>query len=150
MRFDDLTAVKVSMLVCWVVTPCGIGRWVPTFRKNKLSPSSRLNMEAVCASETLVSTYKSTWRHNPGDEQGRPVNQEKFEQTTSRMQVWRVSVTSTCWVNKILNLLFLHNVSLRIISILFIQLINFQSGRSPTRSIFVSGMNIKANGIKKM
>jgi hypothetical protein len=27
--------------------------------------ASALKMEAVCSSETLVPTYKSTWHHNP-------------------------------------------------------------------------------------
>jgi hypothetical protein len=27
-------------------------------------------MEAVCSSETLISTYKSTWRYNPDDQHG--------------------------------------------------------------------------------
>jgi hypothetical protein len=32
------------------------------------APSSGLNTETVCSSETLVSTYKSTRRHNPEDQ----------------------------------------------------------------------------------
>jgi hypothetical protein len=40
-------------------------RWVPTFRRNTMPQSSALKMEAVCSSETLVPTYKSTRRHNP-------------------------------------------------------------------------------------
>jgi hypothetical protein len=43
---------KMSMVVFWVVTPCG------------------LTMEAVCSSETLVPTYKSTRHHNPQDHHG--------------------------------------------------------------------------------
>jgi hypothetical protein len=127
MRYEVLTAVKMSMLVLWVLTPC---RVVPAFQRNTLcvrfevltavrmtmlffrvvttcrvvgtyrlhlqaedgdsmflrnvgmylriytelqprrktfsqSPSSALKMEIVCFSETLVSTYKSTWYHNP-------------------------------------------------------------------------------------
>jgi hypothetical protein len=47
MRFEVLTAVKTSMFFFWVVTPCGlVGRY-----------QSSPKMEAVCASETLVSTY---------------------------------------------------------------------------------------------
>jgi hypothetical protein len=49
-RFEVLTAVKMSMLVFWVVTPCGL---------------VALKMEAVCSRETLVSTYKSTRRYDP-------------------------------------------------------------------------------------
>jgi hypothetical protein len=49
-------AVKMLMLVFWVVTLCGlVGR------------ASALKMETVCFSETLVSTYKSTWHYNPED-----------------------------------------------------------------------------------
>jgi hypothetical protein len=40
------------MLVFWVVTLCGL----------------QLKMEAVCSSETLVSTFKSTWHYNPEDQ----------------------------------------------------------------------------------
>jgi hypothetical protein len=42
-------------------------RRVPPFRSNVLSPSLALRMEAVCSLETLVPTYKSTWRHNSDD-----------------------------------------------------------------------------------
>jgi hypothetical protein len=31
-------------------------------------PSSALKMEAVCSSETMISTYKSTRRHNPEEQ----------------------------------------------------------------------------------
>jgi hypothetical protein len=33
--------------------------------------TSELKMEAVCSTETLVTTYKSTRRHNPEDCHGR-------------------------------------------------------------------------------
>jgi hypothetical protein len=52
-RFEDLTAVKMTMLHLWVVRP-----------------SSALKMKTVCFSEKFVSTYESTQRHNP-DEQHR-------------------------------------------------------------------------------
>jgi hypothetical protein len=42
-------------------TPGG-GGWV-----KGLKVTSTLNMEAICSSETLVTTYKPTWRHNPED-----------------------------------------------------------------------------------
>lgn len=48
-------------LGCDVAWAC---RWVPTFRRNVLS-QALLTVEAVCSPETLVSTYKSTPRHNP-------------------------------------------------------------------------------------
>jgi hypothetical protein len=42
-RFDVLTAGKMSVLVFWVVTPCGlVGRYL---RRNILPPSSSLEME---------------------------------------------------------------------------------------------------------
>jgi hypothetical protein len=34
MRFEVLTAVKMLIVVFWVVTPCGFCRWLPTFRRN--------------------------------------------------------------------------------------------------------------------
>jgi hypothetical protein len=37
-----------------------VGRYVPALQRNILPPSSGLNFEALCFSETLVSTYKST------------------------------------------------------------------------------------------
>jgi hypothetical protein len=51
-RFEVLTAVKISMSVFLVVTAC----------------TSALNMEVVCSSETLVSTYRSTRRYNSEDQ----------------------------------------------------------------------------------
>jgi hypothetical protein len=53
MRLSILTAVKMSMLAFWVVTPCGlVGRY-------------QMKMETVCSSDILVSTYNSTRGHNP-------------------------------------------------------------------------------------
>jgi hypothetical protein len=43
-------------------------RWIPPFRRVILHPSSTHKMEAVCFSETLVSTYESTWHHNPEEQ----------------------------------------------------------------------------------
>jgi hypothetical protein len=64
MRFGVITAVKMSLMVFWAVTPCGI---VDRYRRfggtyclqlqGKTYKTSRLKMEAVCSSETLVSTY---------------------------------------------------------------------------------------------
>jgi hypothetical protein len=59
MSFEVLTTVKMSVFVFRVVTACGL-KYIPMFRKNMMQPSSRLKMETVYASETLVSTYKST------------------------------------------------------------------------------------------
>jgi hypothetical protein len=70
MRSVVLTAVKMSMLVFWVVTPCGLVGRYQRFRgtyclllQGFLSPSSAPKMEALCFSETLVSTFKSTRRY---------------------------------------------------------------------------------------
>jgi hypothetical protein len=65
MRLAGLTLVKVSILVFWIVTPCGlvvVKR--PRFLTNVLSVSLTLKMETLCSSESLVSTYKSTWFYN--------------------------------------------------------------------------------------
>jgi hypothetical protein len=40
-----------------------------TFRGNILSPSSALKMETMCSSETLISTYVTTRRQNPKQDQ---------------------------------------------------------------------------------
>jgi hypothetical protein len=62
-RFEVLTAVKMSMLVFWVITPCELEG--PTFRRNILPPSSGLKM--------LVSTYNSI-RHYYSEDQYRKSN----------------------------------------------------------------------------
>jgi hypothetical protein len=49
-RFEVLTAVKMMILLFWVVTPCRL---------------VGLKMETVCFSETLASTDESTRRQNP-------------------------------------------------------------------------------------
>jgi hypothetical protein len=54
-RFEVLTAVKMMMF--WVVAPC---RLVGRYHR-----FGGMKMETVCFSETLVSTYESTRRHNP-------------------------------------------------------------------------------------
>jgi hypothetical protein len=65
-RFEVLTAVKMSMLVFWVVTPCGLVRRYQRFGETYCL--QLLYMETVCFSETLVSAYKSTWSYNPEDQ----------------------------------------------------------------------------------
>jgi hypothetical protein len=75
MRFEVLTA-KISMLVFWVVTPCGLvgeyesfgGTYCLHLQGWHLDPE----MEAVCSSETLVPTFKSTRLYNPEDHRGHP------------------------------------------------------------------------------
>jgi hypothetical protein len=98
--------VHVDLLRCDAMRIC---RWVPTFRKSILPPSWRLNMEAVCSFEMLLSAYKTTRCHNPYQHEW-PAGHEKSEPTTSRLQVWRVSVTSVCWMDKTLNLICLWNI----------------------------------------
>jgi hypothetical protein len=52
------------MLVFWAAIPCGlVGRY------QQFGQTSALNMETVCFSELLVSTYKSTWHYNPEEKQ---------------------------------------------------------------------------------
>jgi hypothetical protein len=74
-RFQGLTAVKISALFSRVVKSCGlVNTQVPAFRRkappssSELSASSSLKKEAVCFSETLVSTYETTRRHNPEEQ----------------------------------------------------------------------------------
>jgi hypothetical protein len=55
--FEVLTAVKMTMLLFWVVTPCRLEGMYKRFRG--------LKMEKVSVSETLVSTYEPTLRHSP-------------------------------------------------------------------------------------
>jgi hypothetical protein len=65
MRFEVLTAVNMSILVFWVVTPCGLSGRYQSFG-GKILP---LEMETVGSSETLVSNGKYTWRYNLEDQQ---------------------------------------------------------------------------------
>jgi hypothetical protein len=58
--------IAVSLLSCSTVL---IRMWIPAFRTYILLPTSGPKMEAVCSSETLVSTYKSTRYYNPEDQQ---------------------------------------------------------------------------------
>jgi hypothetical protein len=47
MRFEDLTALMMSKVVFWVVTPCG------------LIDGTIVSEEAIGSSETLVTTQKT-------------------------------------------------------------------------------------------
>jgi hypothetical protein len=51
--------------VFWVVTLCGICRYTNVSEKHVFICSLALKMETLCFSETLVTTYKSTWCYNP-------------------------------------------------------------------------------------
>jgi hypothetical protein len=72
-RFDVcLTASTVLFKELWytrVVTPYSLVGNLTKFRRNVTPPStsSALKMEATCSFETLVTTYKTTRRHNPED-----------------------------------------------------------------------------------
>jgi hypothetical protein len=58
-----------------------IRREIQTFQRNILSPSSGLKwlkMEAVCFSETLVSTYESMQHHN-SEEHHHPHHHENLK-----------------------------------------------------------------------
>jgi hypothetical protein len=49
----------MSMLVFWVVTPCGfVGRSNVSEKHTSSTFRSALKMKTVCFSKTLVSTYK--------------------------------------------------------------------------------------------
>lgn len=59
MRMEVFTAVKIPMLVFWVVTPRAlVGRQTLTFRRNTLPPPLL----------TLVPTYKSRRSYDPEDQ----------------------------------------------------------------------------------
>jgi hypothetical protein len=60
MKYDVLTAVKMSMLVFWAATPCRC--------LHLQGRDLALKMEVVYFSETLVSTYKPTWCFYPEDQ----------------------------------------------------------------------------------
>jgi hypothetical protein len=57
--------MAMKMLVNEILLYCNA---VWTCRSMGLKRSSALKKEAVCSSETLISTYKSTWRYNPEDQ----------------------------------------------------------------------------------
>lgn len=58
---EVLTAVKMSMIVFWVLMPCGLTGTHSSVRKYCLHLQ-------VYASEMLVSPYKFTLRYNPEDQ----------------------------------------------------------------------------------
>jgi hypothetical protein len=60
MRFEVLTAVEMTTLFFWVVTPCGL---VGGYQRQP--EASALMMEAVYFIEKFVSTYEPTRCHNP-------------------------------------------------------------------------------------
>jgi hypothetical protein len=67
--FEVLTAVKMSVFIFWVVTPCGpVGRYQSfgeTYCPHLQGRAEAApKMEAVRFSETLVSSFKSIRRYN--------------------------------------------------------------------------------------
>jgi hypothetical protein len=64
MRFEVLTAVKMLMLVFWIVTPCGLVGRYQRFGGTYCLHLQVFSPKAVCSSQTLVSTYKSTQHFN--------------------------------------------------------------------------------------
>jgi hypothetical protein len=62
--FEVLSAVNMSMLFFWVVTLCGLVGRYQRFGGTYVYFLG-LKMKAVCSSEILVFTYKSTQRYNP-------------------------------------------------------------------------------------
>jgi hypothetical protein len=65
-RCEIFTAVKMLIVVFWIMTPCClVGRYRRFGGTCRLT--STLQMEAIRFFETLVITYKTTGRHNPED-----------------------------------------------------------------------------------
>jgi hypothetical protein len=68
MKRNVPTAVEISIVVVWVVTPCSLvcvyQRFGGTYR---LLHPSVLKMEAICSFETLINTYETARRQNPDD-----------------------------------------------------------------------------------
>jgi hypothetical protein len=62
-------ALKMSMVVFWVVTLCGHVDGSHLFG-GLYCLHLQLQMEAVCFSELSVPTYKSIWCHNPEHHHG--------------------------------------------------------------------------------
>jgi hypothetical protein len=63
LRFKIITAVRMSMLVFWVATRCG-RKVVTNILEEGIASIFRVKWNS---SETLVTTIKTTLRHNPED-----------------------------------------------------------------------------------
>jgi hypothetical protein len=63
MRFEVLTAVKISIMVFWVVTPCGLAGTYHRFG-GTYCPEDGCSMFV----QSLIFNYKSARRHNPKDQ----------------------------------------------------------------------------------
>jgi hypothetical protein len=77
--FEVLTAVIMKSTIFWNITPCiplSVNRrFGETYRLHLLSRwflaqliFSAMKMEAICSSETLVATQRTTRRYNPEDD----------------------------------------------------------------------------------
>lgn len=71
MRSEVSTAVKISVMVFWVVTQHGLVRYIQTFRRKLMLPSSGLDVKEGCFFEIIKYTRKSTWKYKPEDQHRR-------------------------------------------------------------------------------
>jgi hypothetical protein len=67
----------VWVVVFWVVTPCS-SVVITSILEDGIS-IFMANMETVCSSETLVTTYKTPWCYNPGHYNPYFHNHENFK-----------------------------------------------------------------------
>jgi hypothetical protein len=86
-----LDIVGVSFLGC-------NARWTynqtPTFRRNVLLSSSTVIMEAVCCSEIIVSTFKSTQRFDPEGRHRHLQRRESLQSRKSAITFYRLLLAS--------------------------------------------------------
>jgi hypothetical protein len=65
---DTVNRKTLQVEVFWVVTPCSVVVEYQRFRDTCcVYLHFTLKMEAALSSETMVSYYNTTWRHNPED-----------------------------------------------------------------------------------
>jgi hypothetical protein len=63
--------VKIRVVVFWVMTMCGLSRWLSMFQKNLSLPSSEylftsaLKMEVMGSFKMLITIYMTALCHNP-------------------------------------------------------------------------------------
>jgi hypothetical protein len=57
--------MTMLMIIFWGFMPFTFAGRCQRFEKNILSHYSGLKIETACLSETLASTYESTWYQNP-------------------------------------------------------------------------------------
>jgi hypothetical protein len=72
-RFEALTAVKMSMLVFWVVTPCGlVGRYSTNVSEEYTASIFRVEDGGIMFLRNVGTTYKFTRRYNPENQHRYP------------------------------------------------------------------------------